>query len=495
MRPHPHLFEISAWPWLTRLSRQHQRLVTLADVPAAEWDRIAAGGFDLLFLMGIWRRSVIGRVLARTDLGLLGEYDRVLPGWAFEDVAGSPYCIQSYVPDERMGGWPGVDAARRELAARGIGLMLDFVPNHTGFDHPWITSSPDRYVLGTLEDYRRAPEDFRAIEHVGDLLFVACGRDPYFAPWRDVAQLNYFNPDTRAALTATVAEIAHHCDGVRCDMAMLVHNDIFERTWRGVLRGRWPALPQDFWRETIQAVPSLIYLAEVYWNLEGTVLDHGFHFAYDKRLLDAFHGPAHETAGRVRALLASGAPDSRRLARFLENHDEPRSAATLGGCVTAAAALVSTVPGMRVFYDGQFEGRRVKMPVQLARWPEEAPDHETGRLYDRLLRTASADVFHDGEWKLLLTSPAGDDTSGNLIAYRWRGAGDFAVIVANPAANAAQGHVILLGEDVPDSAECDFDDQLTDASYRWTREALVSHGLYVRLEAGQAHIFRLNAHL
>ncbi len=120
MRPHPHLLEISAWPWLERLSREERRLVTLADVPARCWDRIADDGFDYVFLMGVWRRSAIGREIARTDPGLIAEYDRVLPGWTDADVAGSPYCIQAYEPDERMGGWRGLDAARRQLHERGV---------------------------------------------------------------------------------------------------------------------------------------------------------------------------------------------------------------------------------------------------------------------------------------------------------------------------------------------------------------------------------------
>jgi Alpha amylase, catalytic domain len=490
MRQHPHLFEISAWPWLTRLSRQTDRLVTLGDVPGAEWDRIAAGGFDYVFLMGVWRRSAVGRMIARTDPALLSEYDRVLPGWTMADVPGSPYCIEAYEPDARMGGWAGVDAARRALAARDLRLILDFVPNHTGFDHPWVTASPDRYVLGTFEDYRRNPDDFRPVERDGDVLFVACGRDPYFAPWRDVAQLNYFNPDTRAALTSTVAEIAAHCDGVRCDMAMLVLNDIFDRTWRRLLGARWPRLTADFWRDLTRGVPSLVYLAEVYWNLEGTMLDQGFSYAYDKRLLDALHGAPHESAGRVRDLLASDRPEPRHLARFLENHDEPRSAATLEGRVGAGAALVSTVPGMRFFYDGQFEGRRVKLPVQLGRWPDESPDAGIRSLYDRLLGAASDAVVHGGEWRLLPVSAAGDDTSSDLVAYRWQDASALSVIVANPGGRTAQGHV-ALGADVPDAEACDFEDRLTDARYRWTRDTLVAEGLYVRLAPGQAHVFRV----
>ena len=95
MRPHPHLLEISAWPWLERLSREAGRLITLADVPAPCWDRIANDGFDYLFLMGVWRRSAIGREIARTEPGRVAEYGRVLPGWIDSDVTGSPYCIQA----------------------------------------------------------------------------------------------------------------------------------------------------------------------------------------------------------------------------------------------------------------------------------------------------------------------------------------------------------------------------------------------------------------
>jgi len=103
VRQHPHLYEISAWPWLERLSRRESRAITLADVPGAEWDAIASQGMDIVYLMGVWQRSAVGRLMARTDPSLISEYDRVLPGWGMEDVPGSPYCIQAYEPDERMG--------------------------------------------------------------------------------------------------------------------------------------------------------------------------------------------------------------------------------------------------------------------------------------------------------------------------------------------------------------------------------------------------------
>src|SRR5690349_5928022 len=133
MRNHPHLLEISAWPWLERLSRGAGRFITLADVPSASWDGIAQDGFDCVFLMGVWRRSIVGREIALSEPALVAEYDRVLPGWTEGDVVGSPYCIRAYEPDERMGGWRGLDSAREELRKRGVSLVLDFVPNHTAF--------------------------------------------------------------------------------------------------------------------------------------------------------------------------------------------------------------------------------------------------------------------------------------------------------------------------------------------------------------------------
>lgn len=482
------MLEISAWPWLERLSREERRVVTLGDVPADRWDFIASRGVQILYLMGVWRRSAIGRELARADPWLRADYDRVLPDWTNEDVPGSPYCIEDYVPADRMGGWRGLDAARRELRARGVALMLDVVPNHTGFDHPWIGAHPERYVLGRKEDYLDSPADFRRIEHRDGPVYVACGRDPHFPPWRDVAQLNYFNPDTRVAMRETLREVAGHCDGVRCDMAMLLLNDVFERTWGGLLRGQWPMPADDFWSTATRAVPGLIYVAEVYWGLEGAMLDRGFDYAYDKRLLDSLHTP--DAAARIRDLLWQDTPSGARLARFLENHDEPRSAATLRHRLPGAAALISTLPGIRFYFDGQFEGRRIRAPVQLGRWPEEPPDPGLRAIYDRVLRFASADLLREGEWKMLPVTPAGDSTFLDIVAYRWRAAPELAVIAINLGPWQAHAH-LLVAADLPAGAAFDFEDALTDVRYPRTRDALERAGLYVRLEAGQAHLFRV----
>src|SRR5262249_18243748 len=141
-------------------------------------------------------------------------------------------------------------------------------------------------------------------------------------------------------------------------------------------------------------------------------------------------------------------------------------------------------------YDGQFAGRRVKRPVRLGRWPDERPAAGIRSLYGRLLGAASETVVHEGEWRNLPLSSAGDDTFSDLVAYRWRDGAALSVVVANPGGRVAQGHV-GLGPDVPDAEACDFEDRLTDARYRWARASLVPPGLYVRLESGAAHVFRV----
>jgi Alpha amylase, catalytic domain len=483
VRQHPHLYEISAWPWLERLSRQEQRHVTLADVPAAAWDAIAARGMDYVYLMGVWKRSRIGRLMGRTDLSLLAEYDRVLPGWGMADVPGSPYCIQAYEPDDRMGGWPGLDAARAELARRDIALVLDFVPNHTGFDHEWVGAHPDFYVQGTLDNFRADPTLYHPIEDTADTVrFIACGRDPFFPPWRDVAQLNYFNPATREAMIRVLSSIAQHCDGVRCDMAMLVLNDVFAQTWANRVDLLWDTPADEFWPEATRRTP-LTFLAEVYWDREYQLQQQGFDFTYDKRLLDrVHHGDPTETRGHLHADPAYSA----KLARFLENHDEPRSLPAFGHRIRAAATLTFTLPGLRFFFDGQFEGADMRAPVQLGRWPASPDRADIHDFYARLLKAIDQPLFHDGAWSLLDVRGAGDSTNTDLIACAWRRGNDFAIAGVNITDHDAQG-LVVVGE-LPGGEAFELQDQLSDQRYRWTRAAL-GNGLYVRLKSGDAHLF------
>jgi len=224
---HPVIYEINTWSWLHELSRDAGRPVTLASVPGRCWDELAALGVDAVWLMGVWQRSPAGIGIALNNPELTAGFDTALPDWEPADVVGSPYCIRDYLVDDRLGGTDGLAAARAELAARGIGLILDFVPNHVAPDHPWVTDRPELFITGTQDDLNDDPQSF---QQIGERV-LANGRDPFFPAWPDVVQLNVFQPQLRATVIDTLRAIADQCDGVRCDMAMLTMNDVFARTW------------------------------------------------------------------------------------------------------------------------------------------------------------------------------------------------------------------------------------------------------------------------
>ena len=261
-------------------------------------------------------------------------------------------------------------------------LILDYVPNHVAPDHPWALEHPEYFIQGTAEDQEREPAAFL---QVGEKI-IACGRDPYFPAWPDVLQLNAFNPGLRQAAIETVTEIASQCDGMRCDMAMLLMNQIFERTW-GERAGSRPAA--EYWPELIGAVkrkhPTVKFIAEAYWDLEWELQLHGFDYCYDKRLYDRLE---HDAAESVRLHLCADLAYQEKLVRFIENHDEPRAAMTFYPPKHLAAALmVTTLPGARLLHEGQFEGRKVRLPVFLARRPDEPVDEALQIYYRKLLRS------------------------------------------------------------------------------------------------------------
>jgi hypothetical protein len=490
-RKHPHLLQINTWVWLERLSRQAGRPVQLGDVADEHWDRLQGQGFDLVYLLGVWQRSSAGRRLFRTDAKAFAGFDAALPAWTVENIVGSPFSITAYAPDARIGDWDQIDAVRDRLAARGMGLILDFIPNHVGPDHPWVTDAPDRLICGRLADFKRDPSAFILVEpQDGAPYFVARGRDPYFAPWADTAQIDHFSPAARTAMIESLRSIAAHCDGLRCDMAMLVLNDVFAKTWSHLLDGR-PVPATEFWSDAVGALPKdFIWIAEAYWGLEAPLQALGFSYTYDKCLYDDLLAA---DAGRTRAHLGGDSAAQSRMARFIENHDEPRACAHFGrDRVPGLTAVIATLPGLRFFHDGQFEGRRIHVPMPLDRAADEPADAALQAICARILRLADDPVFHDGTWSPAPVEPAGDGTSGQLIAYHWRLDDAFRLLVLNVNGAAAQGRVMIAGE-VASGVSYAFNDLLNDAIYVRDGEELVERGIYVRLDGFAAHVFCVTA--
>ncbi|MBN1287734.1 MAG: alpha-amylase [Anaerolineae bacterium] len=494
----PIIYEINTWTWLHRLSAQSgdRAPITLANVPAEELDRLAGDHFDAIWLMGVWQRSPAGAEIARAHPGLQAEYRRALPDFTSGDVVGSPYAIRRYEVDARLGGAPGLAAIREQFAARDMRLILDFVPNHLAVDHPDTLTNPQHFMQGDQEDLANFPDRYFTVEVDGKPVIYAHGRDPYFPPWTDTVQLNTARIAVRRATVEVLRGIAGQCDGVRCDMAMLPLNAVFQRTWGKRGKPDTAAINDDFWEFVIPPVrkthPGFLFIAEAYWNLEWELQQQGFDYVYDKTLYDRLRADdARGAHDHLRAELAYQA----RLVRFIENHDEPRALPTFGpGLDRAAAVLICTVPGARLLHDGQLEGRRIKMPVQLGRAPDEPVHADLPAFYGRLLKEISRPVYQDGAWALLDIYPAwhSNSTHSNLTACAWTHGAARRLAVVNLRPQQSQAHIHLPWDDLGRRTWV-FNDVMNGVAYERDGEGLNLRGLYVDLPPYGYHVFYVKA--
>ena len=299
-------------------------------------------------------------------------------------------------------------------------------------------------------------------------------------------QLNAFQSELRQAVLETVLSIAGQCDGIRCDMAMLLLNSIFERTW-GSRAGKPPAT--EYWRELIPAVkkiyPDFLFVAEAYWDLEGELQQQGFDFCYDKRLYDRLE---HGNAESVRLHLCADVAYQAKLLRFIENHDEPRAAATfLAAKERAAAVTIATLPGARLFHEGQFEGRKIRLPVFLGRRPAELADQALLVFYHWLLDAIDAPVFRDGQWALCNCAGWPDNPSyQNLVAWTWVKDNDRHLIIVNLSDSAAQARVQVPWEELRGKT-WRLVDGLSGETYDRNGDEMRDPGLFVDLKPWNYH--------
>ena len=284
---YPTLFQVNTRVRLTELSAALGRRATLDDIPDADLDRLAGTGFDWVWLLSVWQTGPAAQAISRANPVWRREFEETLPDLRDEDIAGSGFAIQSYTVHRDLGGDEALARLRQRMQRRGLKLMLDFVPNHMAPDHPWVEEHP---TTSSRERRRSSRPSRRTTRRAGSRI-LAYGRDPYFDGWPDTLQLDYGNPELQRAMTGELERIAGQCDGVRCDMAMLVLPDVFERTW-GIR-------PDLFWPKATEAVrrkhPDFRFMAEVYWDLEWTLQQQGFDYTYDKRLYDRLE---HGTRGR-----------------------------------------------------------------------------------------------------------------------------------------------------------------------------------------------------
>ncbi len=232
-------------------------------------------------------------------------------------------------------------------------------------------------------------------------------------------------------------------------------------------------------------------MAEVYWDLEWTLQHQGFDYTYDKRLYDRLRG---DQARPVREHFWAGLDYQDKMARFLENHDEPRAAATFPlGVHEAAAVITFLAPGLRFFHQGQFEGRKKRISPHLCRAPIEAVDAELGKFYERLLAVLRQPAARDGQWRQLECAAAWDGnwTCDCFVACAWQGVdGQRVVVAVNYAPNQSQCYVRLPFTELG-GGRWRLEDQMGDATYERDGDDLMSRGLYLDVPAWRPYVFSL----
>lgn len=458
-------------------------------MPDAELDHLAATGFDIVWLLGVWQTGTAARSVSLSNPEWLREYRLTLPDYQEADVSGSCFAIRDYHAHQDFGGDDAVERVRQRLRDRGLSLMLDFVPNHTAPDHPWVTQHPDFYVSGTAEQLAAEPQNYCRVSTANGERILAYGRDPYFPGWPDTLQLNYANPDFQEAMLAELLRIATQCDAVRCDMAMLELPEVFERTWGLQAAPFWPKATEAVHRQN----PDFLFMAEVYWDLEWTLQQQGFDYTYDKRLYDRL---TEQNAKSVRGHLAAGLDFQDKLARFLENHDEPRAAATFPTGVHQAAAMITFfTPGLRFFHQGQLQGKRVRISMHLGRGPVELPDQEIADFYSNLLAQLRDPTVREGDWQLLSCRSAWDGnwTWESFIAFSWTDTqGERRLVAVNYSDHQSQCYAALSWSELGKHS-WRFQDQMGPAVYDRPGDELLDRGLYLDLPPWGYHLFKVFA--
>jgi hypothetical protein len=353
-------------------------------------------------------------------------------------------------------------------------------------DSLWTFES-NLFIEGTLEDLMNRSSDFFSLS--GKIF--AHGRDPNYSGWTDTIQINAFSTEARQKTIKTLLNIAELCDGVRCDMAMLMTNRVFSKTW-GEKAGSVPE--KEFWEEIISVVknkfPNFKFIAEVYWDMEWELQQQGFDFCYDKRLYERL---AHENVNTIKQHLQADISYQHKLVRFIENHDESRAVEKYGVDRSRAAAIIAlTIPGARLVHEGQMEGFKIKLPVQLGRRQTEVINQDLLKFYQNLLSLIPGKEFSNAKWSLCRIDPvdSNDSTFNNIISYLWWVDDKNLLVVVNFSPNHSKAHIKIdplnYGSD-----KWVFKDFLTNNEFQFEGKNLEEYGLYIELAAWKGHVFNI----
>ncbi|KAN0012235.1 hypothetical protein ACTFIU_007533 [Dictyostelium citrinum] len=483
------MYEVSTRPWMYNLSITYNTPInTISDIPFEEFENIKSMGFDMIWMMGVWELGEYGLNYDQTNGPLLQHYAQVLPGYTQADIIGSPYAVTNYSVNPQIGLEQDLIELRKKLNAIGLLLMLDFVPNHTAVDAEWTTTEMDYYI--------RAPQGTPTPYDNNTYLpnGIAYGSAGWGGSWFDTAQLNYWNPNCVKARIQQLLTVASFADAIRCDMAYLLLNSLFGSNWATQLQSWGYEQPaQEFWTVAIDIVkqeyPDIIFLAEVYHPYEENLQQVGFDYTYDKMLHDILNGG---DMNAVRAWISGHSKQfTTHSAHFISNHDEPRGANFFGSWwrSDAAALITYTLPGLRFFWWGDFQGYSNQLDVHLRREQSEPAIADAMAFYQTLTSIVSDPVFKNGEFTYL--NCTNDQESWNLVAYKWTYQNERRLCVLNFSDQQGTGNIILDdAEPINGNDTIPVTDLLSNTTYYRSSEQMRTTGLYVIINSWYGQIFK-----
>ena len=507
------LYELNTRTW--KSTRDGDGIVHVGGfnrIAMSDLKAIKSSGFNSLWLMGIWE---------------IGPKVRAISKRYGADFAGSPFAISDYRISEEL----GTEQEFKQLVDRahesGLSVIVDFVPNHMGLDSDWLNEHPEYFIHRVLDAAEeKLPDSELEVRYAGHFVYrtpsypeagtrvpktimVSYGKDPYFYPWIDTAQLDYANPGLRRKMIDVLSRWAKIVDGVRCDMAMLVLREQVkihrhpEMSWENF--NRW--MPEEFWSEAIRVVkrvnPQFSFMAETYWAMEGYLQHLGFDYTYNKPLYEAICNAFHNgnAEGLMNFVRMLGTDFLKKGVHFLENHDEERAMNALGEeRQRAAAALLFTLPGIALIHQGQLEGKRERLPVQrVVPLAQEQENASLAGFYRQLLQTTALPVFREGRLNVLYSN------NSSFIAFARILNDTKAMVIINTSNHYQKGIIFVApGLRLKAGGPYRLDDLFyglkskevrrqptVRPSYTYPAAQLINQGLYVELQPFDAHIFLL----
>lgn len=489
---HPYLYLINTRLWINQLTKKYEKPITIDKIPDNEWQPLF-DRYDYFWFMGIYKESEASRQHAQ-KWSFQSRY--ALPDLdPNKDVAASPFAIPEYSPNTLIvKDWESWDEMLDYLHSNNKKVIIDFVPNHLALDCELAKTHPQYFIQGNQAQYQANPDFYYPISSSDEkTYYLAHGKDPNFPPWADTLQLNYAIPEVHRYMSDVLQNLSLHCDGLRCDMAMLLDPGTFLRTWGWTLSDEEKKYLSEhsFWEENIPLIKKNVnnnfkFIGEVYWDQD--YLSQYFDYLYDDRFYKGVIRPSPDFKNHLYELLDSGHVNNSncRQALYIENHDEERAIKTLGEKrAKAAAFLAATIPKtMFIVNQGQENGWKIRPPMQINRFPPESDNPQIKAFYQKLFTLINSPLFKSGTLHLSHINQISGDTIALELSSKDKES--MAIFCINIGESDSQCTIPSIDKNTPVEIESLSEEKEIVADNNR------QNGLYIALEPGEVQVIYKN---